>query len=283
MGAITYQWQANNINVGTGNSYTLTSNEIGKTITAIASYTDGLGKTESVSSAATAIVAKNFTDLVIYGDVGGSNADTLTGMGGNDSLYGLTMNDDLSGQEGNDNLYGGYGQDSLYGGAGKDNLYGEQDNDYLDGGAGNDILGGAAGRDSLFGGLGIDVLNGGAGNDTLEGGAGKDKLTGGVGKDSFLFDTALKAGVDKITDFKPKDDTLILENAIFTQLITTGVLNADNFVKAATATDLNDYLIYNPGTGTLVYDADGAGQVLGVQIALLGVNLALTHADFVII
>ena len=67
------------------------------------------------------------------------------------------------------------------------------------------------------------------------------------------------------------------------KLASPGVLKAANFVKATTAHDLNDYLVYNPATGTLSYDADGNGAGAGVQIALLGVNLALTNADFVII
>ncbi|TAN70813.1 MAG: hypothetical protein EPN17_04030 [Methylobacter sp.] len=53
---VSYQWQANGIYVGTGDSYTLTSNEIGKTITATANYIDGFGKAESVSSLSSAVV-----------------------------------------------------------------------------------------------------------------------------------------------------------------------------------------------------------------------------------
>ncbi len=56
LGAVTYQWQANGLNIGTGDSYSLTSNEIGKTVTATATYTDGLGALESVTSAASAKV-----------------------------------------------------------------------------------------------------------------------------------------------------------------------------------------------------------------------------------
>ena len=61
------------------------------------------------------------------------------------------------------------------------------------------------------------------------------------------------------------------------------MLKAANFVKAGAPHDLNDYLVYNPATGALSYDADGNGAGVSVQIALLGVNLTLTHADFVII
>jgi hypothetical protein len=33
----------------------------------------------------------------------------------------------------------------------------------------------------------------------------------------------------------------------------------------------------------LAYDADGNGAGLAVKVAMLGVGLALTHADFVVI
>ena len=78
------------------------------------------------------------------------------------------------------------------------------------------------------------------------------------------------------------DDTIQLENAVFTQL-TTGVLDAGMFVKGAAAHDVNDYVIYNAATGALSYDADGSGAGLALPIAVLGVNLALTYVDFVVI
>ena len=59
LGAISYQWQAagSAINGATSNIYTLTEAEVGKVITVVASFTDGHGTVEHVTSAATAIVA----------------------------------------------------------------------------------------------------------------------------------------------------------------------------------------------------------------------------------
>ncbi len=99
----------------------------------------------------------------------------------------------------------------------------------------------------------------------------------------FRFTSTPTANSDTLTDFSVADDTLQLENAVFRKLASPGVLKAANFVKATVAHDLNDYLVYNPATGALSYDADGNGAGAAVQIALLGVNLALTNADFVII
>ena len=61
LGTITYQWKAGGTAIlgTTGSTYFLTAAEAGKTITATASYTDGYGKAESVTSAATAAVFAN--------------------------------------------------------------------------------------------------------------------------------------------------------------------------------------------------------------------------------
>ncbi|MBF0192596.1 MAG: hypothetical protein HQL99_15890, partial [Magnetococcales bacterium] len=57
MNTVSYQWQANGSNVGTGSTLAVTSSYTGKTITVTASYTDGHGTAESVASSATAAVA----------------------------------------------------------------------------------------------------------------------------------------------------------------------------------------------------------------------------------
>jgi uncharacterized delta-60 repeat protein len=58
-GAIQYQWQANGSTIAgaTSSNYTLTQAEVGKAIAVVASYTDLQGSAESVSSAATAVIA----------------------------------------------------------------------------------------------------------------------------------------------------------------------------------------------------------------------------------
>ncbi|MCX7093517.1 MAG: hypothetical protein NTY50_08735 [Methylobacter sp.] len=205
---------------------------------------------------------------IIKGDVGGAKSDVLVGGSGNDTLYGLKLKDDLSGGLGNDTLYGGSDSDVLFGEDGKDKLYGEQGNDYMDGGAGNDIF------------------NGSIGNDTLIGGLGNDTLTGVTGLDVFRFNTALSVNnVDRVTDFVAADDTIQLENAIFTKLSVTGTLNSANLKIGTVAADSNDFVIYNKTTGLLFYDADGNGAGAAVQIAVLGITThpTLTNVDFEVI
>ena len=148
---------------------------------------------------------------------------------------------------------------------------------------------GSTANDYFVGGAGKDTLYGGAGNDKLNGGAGKDVLKGGAGKDIFIFKTKLKSSnVDKISDFSVKDDSIWLDNKIFTKLgkgsaTKPGKLKKDFFVIGNKAKDANDYLIYDSKTGTLYYDKDGSGAAKAVAFATLSKNLKLTEKDFFVI
>ncbi len=133
----------------------------------------------------------------------------------------------------------------------------------------------------LIGNSAANQLSGGAGNDTLDGGTGNNTLTGGGGQDTFKFTSA--GHIDVITDFVVVDDTIQLENAVFTALITTGPLAAGQFKIGTLASDADDFIIYNNITGALLYDADANGSGLATQIATIGVGLAMTNADFVVI
>ncbi|KFI21011.1 hypothetical protein HW44_18265, partial [Nitrosococcus oceani] len=84
-------------------------------------------------------------------------------------------------------------------------------------------------------------LNGSDGNDILNGGLGTNTLTGGVGNDIFRFTTT--GHVDTITDFNVANDTIELENSVFTALNTLGVLPPDQFRIGAQAADANDFII----------------------------------------
>ncbi|HWT51939.1 MAG TPA: hypothetical protein VN113_07140 [Caulobacter sp.] len=59
LGTVSYQWKADGTNIAgaTNATLTLTESQVGKLITVVASYTDGLGASESVSSSATSAVA----------------------------------------------------------------------------------------------------------------------------------------------------------------------------------------------------------------------------------
>ena len=142
------------------------------------------------------------------------------------------------------------------------------------------------------GGAGDDTMHGGKARcderlwwqDTLNGGPATTRLTGGEGKDTFVFDTALNAAsnIDKITDFSVGDDTVRLENSVFTALA-TGTLAAGAFYVGTAAHDASDRIIYNKTTGALTYDSNGNAAGGAVQFATLSTNLALTNADFMVV
>lgn len=162
-------------------------------------------------------------------------------------------------------------------------LIGTSKGDRLTAGAGNDWLKGQAGNDRL---------SGMSGNDRIDGGYGKDVLSGGSGKDTFIFrGKASKAyDLDRISDFKVKDDSIWLENKFFTKLGKTGSegnpakLKKDYFFVGSKAKDKNDYVIYDKTKGVLYYDADGSGSKnKQVEIATLSKKLTMSYNDLFII
>ncbi len=241
-----------------------------------------------------------------------SSDDVLLGTIRNDKLLGLAGNDTLLGLDGNDTLDGGAGCDVMKGGNGDDTYVVDNTGDLVV--AGTDTGGidtvkssvsytlprnvenliltasktingtGNVGNNVLTGNLANNKLSGGFGNDTLNGGFGKDTLTGGAGLNVFLFNSKLSVtNIDKITDFVVTDDKVYLENAIFSKLTKTGIVNAAYFKIGAIATDNNDYLTYDKTTGGLFYDNDGNGVHVAIQIAVLSLNLAMTNNNFFVL
>lgn len=149
-------------------------------------------------------------------------------------------------------------------------------------------LTGTANADRLTGDANANALDGAGGNDTLNGGQGNDWLIGGPGGDYFVFDTLPNASgnVDRIVDFNVADDTLQLENALFTSLLTPGPLAAGSFRAGSVATaanDADDFLLYDTSSGALYYDQLGSGGAAAQQIAWLTPGLTLTALDFMVI
>ncbi|WP_438749591.1 calcium-binding protein [Pararhizobium sp. O133] len=249
---------------------------------------------------------------------GNNSANVLTGGNGDDVLTGYDGNDTLNGNSGNDTLMGDAGDDILNGDAGNDLLFGGSGADALFGGDGTDTISYAAALtgviaslanasinkqdaagdtysqienitgsgfdDYVFGNSGNNLIDGGAGNDILKGYAGNDHLIGNSGDDVFVFNTGLNAAtnVDSVQGFKPADDAIWLDDVVFKSL-KIGSLSGSAFHKGAAAADASDRIIYDPTTGKLSYDIDGAGGAGATQFALLSKNLALTSADFIII
>ena len=161
---VKYQWQANHTNItgATGKTYVLTADDVGKTISVKADFTDNAGHTESVVSAESVAVVDNTVSQT-----------SLTGTDGDDVIKGTDGDDILNGLAGNDILRGGKGKDEMNGGAGDDTfvLVGDvRAGEKVDNAADNAVLGssiaalnGIDGQEAVAG----EIIRGGEGNDTL--------------------------------------------------------------------------------------------------------------------
>jgi Ca2+-binding RTX toxin-like protein len=149
----------------------------------------------------------------------------------------------------------------------------------------------SAENDIIKAGKGKDILVGGFGDDQLWGGLGNDALTGNAGKDIFVFDTKLnkRTKKDAIKDFVVKDDSIWLENKVFTALGKKGSvtkpekMKKDAFWTGSKAHDANDRIIYDKKKGVLYYDQDGTGSKAAIEIATIKKGLKITEKDFFII
>ena len=126
------------------------------------------------------------------------------------------------------------------------------------------------------------TIVGNSGSNVIDGKGGSDTLIGGGGTDKFAFTSSLGSGIDRISDFSVRDDTITLDDAVFTGL-GVGALSAGAFAKGVSATQADDRIVYDPSSGKLYFDPDGVGGAAQVQFALLGTGLNLTSADFVIV
>jgi serralysin len=243
------------------------------------------------------------TYISIEGLQGSDFADVLTGNSGSNVLVGGRGADALDGRDGFDfarydignvgnrgvvaNLANSSGNTGTAAGDTYTSIEGLVGTRFADRLTGDDVansLKGQAGSDRLNGGGGNDTISAGSGNDRLNGGYGNDRLNGESGRDIFIFDTALNAleNVDFIRNFSVTNDTIRLDNAIFTALTSTGTLSATAFFRGAAAHDANDRIIHNRSTGAVYYDPDGTGDQAQIQFARVDPRLNLKNLDFVV-
>ena len=106
-----------------------------------------------------------------------------------------------------------------------------------------------------------------------------------------MFDAKLSksTNVDTLKDYNVRDDSVWLENKIFTKIGRAGSekkpvkLSSDAFHVGKAAADAEDRIVYDKATGALFYDRDGTGAAAAVQFATLKKGLGLTHHDFFVI
>lgn len=259
---------------------------------------------DKVRSSITYILPANVEKLVLTG----TSAIDGTGNELANRLVGNSAANRLDGGDGNDRLNGGAGADTLVGGLGNDRYIVDNAGDVVSENLGEGwdrvdssvtytlpnhverltLMGetmidgtGNSRSNTLIGNSAANTLIGGDGRDKLDGKGGDNTLTGGEGRDIFKFTTI--GHVDTITDYVVADDTIHLENTVFTALTSTGKLDADQFIIGVQALETNDFIIYNDVIGALFYDADGSGVGTAIQIATVGTGLAMTNEDIVVI
>lgn len=204
---------------------------------------------------------------------GGGGVDVMTGLGGHDTYY-VDSSSDLvieAAGGGTDTVLGDISY-VLRAGQEIEQLYAKT----------------AAGTVALnfTGNEFANAIRGNAGANVIDGGAGSDVLTGLGGRDTFVFSTTLgPTNIDRITDFSVLDDTIRLSKSVFGGL-PTGALNQAAFKDigvAGAVVDDTDRILYDRGSGALFFDADGSGQGLAIQFAILDDTALVTHANFIVV
>jgi Ca2+-binding RTX toxin-like protein len=154
-------------------------------------------------------------------------------------------------------------------------------------GGGKGIFNGAGGTSGpIFAGGGNDVIIAGNGNVKIHVGGGSDSITAGPGSDQFIFDSPLAGQVERITNFNPAADRIVLSQAFFPGIpggLVGHVLPAADFHTGPAATTAIQHIIYDAANGFLFYDQDGKGGVPQVHFATLQPGLAMSHSDFLVI
>jgi Ca2+-binding RTX toxin-like protein len=249
VGTISYQWlmDGSPIAGATGATLLLGLAHAGRTITVLASYVDGFGTHESVSSKAVVaggVIAGTLSDDSLVGTGG---ADVITALAGNDTIASGGGSDTIDGGDGFDTVRfsGSYGQYVIANGSadgivlvtgpdgGQSRLTGVENLQFADrvlpvqlGTDAADVLKVAASAGSVVvdAGDGNDVLTandsgnallGGGGNDQLTGGAGGDNLDGGTGNDTMtggLGDDVYV--VDSVADVVVESSAALAQSAV---------------------------------------------------------------------
>jgi Ca2+-binding RTX toxin-like protein len=253
-----------------------------------------------ISSSSYTLAAGAEIETMQTADAAGTTAINFTGN---------SFNQTITGNSGGNVLVGGGGVDTLRGLGGSDTYYVDSSTDVVVDGAGSGTAdriitsasytltavaeietlqtndANATTAINLTGNGFNQIINGNSGVNIINGGAGNDTLRGYGGADFFDFTTAFGAtNVDRLLDFS-SDDTIRLENAIFTALAGTGTLTANQFTSntSGLATSATQRIIYESDTGNLYYDSNGNAAGGSVLIAQLNTGLVLTNSDFSIL
>lgn len=148
------------------------------------------------------------------------------------------------------------------------------------------ILKASAAGSQLEGGSFADQLTGDAGNDILIGRRGSDTLSGGGGMNLFILRRQDWFESDRISDFNPRTDKLMLTDLEPTSSLSQK-LNSPKLAKTTVQTSRDDAkaasssaeIVYSKSSGNLYYNANGSSPGMGREIAIIatlpsGLNLS---------
>ncbi|WP_394893068.1 hypothetical protein ACG873_16355 [Mesorhizobium sp. AaZ16] len=283
---------ADTMSGGTGNDTYYVDNVLDRTIEANGAGTDTVQTSVSFS-----VVSQFVENMVLLGTdsinaIGNNLNNTITGNAGNNAIDGRGGIDVMQGGLGNDTYYVDNVLDKTIEAnvAGTDTVYTTVSKAFVDQFVEVIRLSGSGNINTTGNSLANTIVGNGA-NNGMNGREGADTLTGGYGNDSFVFNTALGAtNIDTITDFKPVDDTIQLDDFIFTQASGSGggglgTLLAGQFRinNTGAAQDADDRIIYDSESGRLWYDSNGNAAGGNYLFAELYGGHALTNADFFIV
>jgi len=276
MGTISYQWQAdgNDIDGATGSSYLLTSAESGKQITVTASYTDGGGTDESVSS--DSVGAADYAIL--------ERSTVVTTIAAGDKLLGAYPRYTLSGDDADlfkinskgvlafraapdQELPQDWDGDGLY------QVSVQISNPTTHYTITKDMYVGVEFA-PILGTPGDDNLRGTNGEDTLDGMGGNDKLTGKGGLDTFH----ISAGNDTITDFNLLGDDFgseILQVEAGAKVVAT--LAADDWYATEASYNLGNAELRTKGVAV---DLSGVTKGQGWTVTSIGKATTIVGSMF---
>lgn len=268
------------------------------------------GETDTVRTSVSFSVAaltNGYRGIEVLDGGSATSGVTLTGSSFTIRISGGAQNDTLNGDPATGVEFDGRGgDDTMNGGNAGDTYHVDGAGDVISDTGGTDTvlasadytLGAGQALERLVAAAGLtglaltgnefaNTLVGRGGDDTLSGGDGFDLLTGGLGADSFVLQTSA-ASRDRLMDFTPGTDQLLLSEALFGELDGPGLGFADRFVvnttgRASDGGTADTRVIYDSTSGKLYFDANGTGAGQSALVAILTDLPTLTATDFLIL